>query len=108
MRNRSLLPIASLMVLLWFLSAAARPSLIEAAPAAKSQPTPADEPYQIYLPLVSCVLPTWQPKTPPLSTPWTATVSPTHVLPEYPRPQLGALALAQSQRRVAVCECGRR
>ncbi|WP_214412786.1 AbfB domain-containing protein [Sphaerisporangium fuscum] len=31
---------------------------------------------------------TWQPKTPPLSTPWTALVSPTNALPEYPRPQL--------------------
>ncbi|HEU4324201.1 MAG TPA: AbfB domain-containing protein [Roseiflexaceae bacterium] len=30
----------------------------------------------------------WQPKTPPLSTPWTAQVSPSNVLPEYPRPQL--------------------
>jgi hypothetical protein len=30
----------------------------------------------------------WVPKTPPLSTPWTAQVSPTHALPEYPRPQL--------------------
>ncbi|GAB7052987.1 AbfB domain-containing protein [Catenuloplanes indicus] len=28
------------------------------------------------------------PKTPPLSTPWTSQVSPTHPLPEYPRPQL--------------------
>src|SRR5919198_3596104 len=31
---------------------------------------------------------TWQPKTPPLTTPWTAQVSPTNALPEYPRPQL--------------------
>ncbi|HYO55385.1 hypothetical protein, partial [Archangium sp.] len=30
----------------------------------------------------------WAPKTPPLSTPWTAQVSPTNALPEYPRPQL--------------------
>jgi hypothetical protein len=30
----------------------------------------------------------WQKGTPPLSTPWTADVSPTNALPEYPRPQL--------------------
>jgi len=30
----------------------------------------------------------WHPATPPLSTPWTAEVSPTNALPEYPRPQL--------------------
>jgi hypothetical protein len=30
----------------------------------------------------------WQPKTPPLSTPWTNQVSPTNALPDYPRPQL--------------------
>ncbi|SEK80760.1 Glycosyl hydrolases family 2, TIM barrel domain [Stigmatella aurantiaca] len=30
----------------------------------------------------------WIRKTPPLSTPWTAQVSPTNALPEYPRPQL--------------------
>jgi hypothetical protein len=30
----------------------------------------------------------WTPKTPPLTTPWTAQVSPTNALPEYPRPQL--------------------
>jgi hypothetical protein len=30
----------------------------------------------------------WVPKTPPLTTPWTAQVSPTNALPEYPRPQL--------------------
>ncbi|MFI6513523.1 AbfB domain-containing protein [Streptosporangium sp. NPDC050855] len=30
----------------------------------------------------------WQPKTPPLTTPWTSQVSPTNALPEYPRPQL--------------------
>ncbi|HEU5471949.1 MAG TPA: AbfB domain-containing protein [Actinophytocola sp.] len=32
--------------------------------------------------------PAWQPKTPPLSTPWTAQVGPANALPEYPRPQL--------------------
>jgi hypothetical protein len=32
--------------------------------------------------------PTWTPKTPPLTTPWTGAVSPTNALPEYPRPQL--------------------
>ncbi|MBP2335388.1 hypothetical protein JOF41_001566 [Saccharothrix coeruleofusca] len=31
---------------------------------------------------------TWQPKPAPLTTPWTAQVSPTNALPEYPRPQL--------------------
>src|SRR3954471_22255558 len=30
----------------------------------------------------------WQPKTPPLTTPWTSQVSPTNALPDYPRPQL--------------------
>jgi hypothetical protein len=30
----------------------------------------------------------WQPKTPPLSTPWTDQVGPRNALPEYPRPQL--------------------
>ncbi len=30
----------------------------------------------------------WQPKAPPLTTPWTSQVSPTNALPEYPRPQL--------------------
>lgn len=31
---------------------------------------------------------TWEPKVPPLTTPWTSQVSPTNALPEYPRPQL--------------------
>ncbi|MET4780771.1 LamG-like jellyroll fold domain-containing protein [Glaciihabitans sp. UYNi722] len=31
---------------------------------------------------------TWSGKVPPLSTPWTADVSPTNALPDYPRPQL--------------------
>lgn len=30
----------------------------------------------------------WQPKAPPLTTPWTSRVSPTNALPDYPRPQL--------------------
>ncbi|MEV1290503.1 AbfB domain-containing protein [Micromonospora sp. NPDC049679] len=30
----------------------------------------------------------WQPKAPPLTTPWTSEVSPTNALPDYPRPQL--------------------
>jgi hypothetical protein len=30
----------------------------------------------------------WEPKTPPLSTPWTNQVGPGNALPEYPRPQL--------------------
>ncbi|TVT53771.1 glycoside hydrolase family 2 [Amycolatopsis rhizosphaerae] len=32
--------------------------------------------------------PQWHRLTPPLSTPWTADVSPSNALPEYPRPQL--------------------
>ena len=32
--------------------------------------------------------PVWEPKTPPISTPWTADVSPANALPEYPRPQM--------------------
>jgi hypothetical protein len=32
--------------------------------------------------------PDWHVGTPPLTTPWTADVSPTNALPEYPRPQL--------------------
>ncbi|MGW6282535.1 LamG-like jellyroll fold domain-containing protein [Kribbella sp. NPDC055071] len=31
---------------------------------------------------------TWSGATPPLPTPWTAQVSPTNALPDYPRPQL--------------------
>ncbi|NTU62099.1 MAG: glycoside hydrolase family 2 [Chloroflexi bacterium] len=83
MKNRALLPIISLLVLLWCLSAATRP-----ASTAVARHTLADDLYQVYLPLVSLTLPKWQPQTPPLSTPWTAEVSPTQVLPEYPRPQL--------------------
>jgi hypothetical protein len=30
----------------------------------------------------------WQPKTPPLSTPWTHLVGPNNALPEHPRPQM--------------------
>ena len=30
----------------------------------------------------------WQPKAPPLSTPWTHLVGPNNALPEYPRPQM--------------------
>lgn len=32
--------------------------------------------------------PAWQPKAPPLTTPWTDQVGPDNALPEYPRPQL--------------------
>ena len=32
--------------------------------------------------------PRWQPKEPPLTTPWTHLVGPNNALPEYPRPQL--------------------
>jgi len=60
-RNRYLLPIACLIVLLWFLSTAARPSPIEAAPAAKSPHTQAGGLYQVYLPLVSLDLPNGSP-----------------------------------------------
>jgi hypothetical protein len=88
MRNRYLLSLAFLLILLGFWSAATCPPPLEAAPAANAQPAAADGPYQIYLPLVSVTLPQWQPQTPPLSTPWTAAVSPTNALPEYPRPQL--------------------
>ena len=88
MRNYSSFLNVFLVVLLWCLFTAAQPSSIEAAPAAIARHTPADGPFQVYLPLVSFTLPKWQPQTPPLSTPWTAEVSPTHVLPEYPRPQL--------------------
>ena len=87
MLNHTLLPIVSLLVLLGFFSAAARPTSSETTPAAIPRHTPADDPFQVYLPLVTFTLPRWQPQTPPLSTPWTAEVSPTHVLPEYPRPQ---------------------
>jgi hypothetical protein len=88
MNHRVVLPIISVLVMLWFLSIATRPAPIEAAPRAASRHTSADGPYQVYLPLAVFTLPHWQPKTPPLSTPWTAAVTSTHVLPEYPRPQL--------------------
>ncbi len=32
--------------------------------------------------------PQWEPKDPPLTTPWTEQVGPDNALPEYPRPQL--------------------
>lgn len=32
--------------------------------------------------------PAWQPKQPPLTTPWTAQVGPDNALPDYPRPQM--------------------
>lgn len=32
--------------------------------------------------------PAWEPKEPPLTTPWTDQVGPDNALPEYPRPQL--------------------
>jgi hypothetical protein len=35
----------------------------------------------------------WNGKTAPLATPWTGDVSPTHALPEYPRPQLARPSL---------------
>ncbi|HSD84001.1 MAG TPA: glycoside hydrolase family 2 TIM barrel-domain containing protein, partial [Anaerolineae bacterium] len=88
MQNRFLLPLAFLLVLLWSLATAARPVPIEAAPAITAQRTSTDDLYQIHLPLVAFTLSPWQLQTPPLSTPWTAQVSPANALPEYPRPQL--------------------
>ncbi len=38
---------------------------------------------------------TWSTKTAPLATPWTAEVSPTNALPEYPRPQLARPSVAK-------------
>ncbi len=87
MKNRYWLLLTSLMGLLWFLSMATRPAPVTAAPATNPQHAPADGAYQIYLPLVAVALPQWQPQTPPLSTPWTAAVSPSNARPEYPRPQ---------------------
>ena len=37
---------------------------------------------------------TWSGKTAPLPTPWTALVSPTNALPDYPRPQLARPSVA--------------
>jgi len=37
---------------------------------------------------------TWSGKTAPLATPWTADVSPTNALPDYPRPQLARPSVA--------------
>lgn len=39
-------------------------------------------------PVPANALVSWHRRTPPLSTPWTALVSPGNALPEYPRPQL--------------------
>ena len=40
---------------------------------------------------------TWNGKTAPLATPWTAQVSPGNALPEYPRPQLARPSLEHPQ-----------
>lgn len=40
---------------------------------------------------------TWTGKVAPLATPWTADVSPSHALPEYPRPQLARPSLDHPQ-----------
>jgi len=40
---------------------------------------------------------TWNGKTAPLATPWTAEVSPTNALPDYPRPQLARPSLEHPQ-----------
>lgn len=42
----------------------------------------------------TAVPPTWSGKVPPLATPWTALVSPTNALPDYPRPQLARPSVA--------------
>ncbi|MGN6322802.1 MAG: glycoside hydrolase family 2 protein, partial [Dyella sp.] len=39
----------------------------------------------------------WNGKTAPLATPWTAKVSPTNALPDYPRPQLARPSLEHPQ-----------
>jgi hypothetical protein len=39
----------------------------------------------------------WNGKTAPLATPWTAQVSPTNALPDYPRPQLARPSLEHPQ-----------
>ena len=39
----------------------------------------------------------WNGKVAPLATPWTAEVSPTNALPEYPRPQLARPSLEHPQ-----------
>jgi hypothetical protein len=36
----------------------------------------------------SAAAPAWEPKEPPISTPWTDQVGPDNALPDYPRPQL--------------------
>ncbi|HEY0239853.1 MAG TPA: LamG-like jellyroll fold domain-containing protein [Friedmanniella sp.] len=38
---------------------------------------------------------TWSDKSAPLTTPWTAQVSPTNALPDYPRPQLARPSVAK-------------
>ena len=40
---------------------------------------------------------TWSGKTAPLATPWTAEVTPTNALPDYPRPQLARPSVASPQ-----------
>lgn len=40
---------------------------------------------------------TWSGKVAPLATPWTAQVSPSNALPDYPRPQLARPSLAHPQ-----------
>jgi hypothetical protein len=68
--GRPLWSLAALAAVLPLAAAAALPAA--AVPAAAA--TPGDD--------------GWQPKTPPLSTPWTSQVGPGNALPEYPRPQL--------------------
>ncbi|CAN5121739.1 glycoside hydrolase family 2 [soil metagenome] len=40
---------------------------------------------------------TWSDKSAPLATPWTADVSPTNALPDYPRPQLARPSVAHPE-----------
>jgi hypothetical protein len=45
--------------------------------------------FAVYAPLIASHRgAAWQPKTPPLATPWTSLVSPDNARPEYPRPQM--------------------
>ena len=40
------------------------------------------------MPAQASPAPQWEPKEPPLTTPWTGQVGPDNALPEYPRPQM--------------------
>jgi hypothetical protein len=47
------------------------------------------------LPAQAAASNTWSDKSAPLATPWTAQVSPTNALPDYPRPQLARPSVAK-------------